>query len=49
MTVEADETYIGGKAANRAYGPIPAKHAVASLVERGGNGPQLPRPECDGE
>jgi transposase-like protein len=36
MTVEADETYIGGKAANRAYGPIPPKHAVASLVERGG-------------
>jgi hypothetical protein len=35
-TVEADETYIGGKAANRAYGPIPPKHAVASLVERGG-------------
>jgi transposase-like protein len=36
MTVEADETYIGGKAANRAYGPIPPKQAVASLVERGG-------------
>jgi transposase-like protein len=36
MTIEADETYIGGKAANRAYGPIPPKHAVASLVERGG-------------
>jgi transposase-like protein len=35
-TVEADETYVGGKAANRAYGPIPPKHAVASLVERGG-------------
>jgi transposase-like protein len=36
MTVEADETWIGGKAANRAYGPIPPKHAVAALVERGG-------------
>jgi hypothetical protein len=36
MTVEADETYIGGKAHNRAYGPIPPKQAVASLVERGG-------------
>jgi transposase-like protein len=36
MTIEADETYIGGKVANRAYGPIPPKHAVASLVERGG-------------
>lgn len=36
MTIEADETYIGGKAANRAYGPIPPKHAVASLVERNG-------------
>jgi transposase-like protein len=36
MTVEADETYMGGKAANRAYGPIPPKHAVASLVERNG-------------
>jgi hypothetical protein len=36
MTVEADETWIGGKAANRAYGPIPPKTAVAALVERGG-------------
>src|ERR1700720_4540311 len=25
MTVEADETYVGGKAENRAYGPIPPK------------------------
>ena len=37
MTIETDETYIGGKAANRAYGPIPPQQAVASLVERGGN------------
>jgi transposase-like protein len=36
MTIEADETYVGGKAHNRAYGPIPPKHAVASLVKRGG-------------
>jgi hypothetical protein len=36
MTIEADETYIGGKSANRAYGPIPPKQAVVSLVERGG-------------
>jgi len=35
-TAEANETYVGGKAANRAYGSIPPKHAVASLVERGG-------------
>lgn len=36
MVIEADETYVGGKAHNRAYGPIPPKRAVASLVERGG-------------
>ena len=36
QTVEADETYVGGKAANRAYGPIPSKQSVMSLVERGG-------------
>ena len=36
MTVEGDETYVGGKAANRAYGPIPHKSPVVSLVERGG-------------
>jgi transposase-like protein len=36
QTIEADETWVGGKAANRAYGPIPPKHAVASLVERNG-------------
>jgi transposase-like protein len=35
-TIEADETYVGGKAANRAYGPIPPKQAVMSLVQRGG-------------
>ena len=36
MTVEADETYMGGKAHNRAFGPIPPKHPVVSLVERNG-------------
>ncbi len=36
QTIEADETYVGGKASNRAYGPIPPKQSVMSLVERGG-------------
>lgn len=36
MTIETDETYIGDKAATRAYGPIAPKQAVASLVERNG-------------
>src|SRR5271165_4272937 len=35
-TIEADETWIGGKAENRAFGPIPPKVAVVSLVQRGG-------------
>ncbi len=34
--VEADESYVGGKAKNKAFGPPPKKHAVFSLVERGG-------------
>jgi transposase-like protein len=34
--IEADETYVGGKAKNRAYKPEPKKHIVMSLVERGG-------------
>lgn len=35
--VEADETYIGGKAKNVHKGkPVPKKHAVVSLVERDG-------------
>src|ERR1700756_1402866 len=34
--VEADETWIGGKGANRAFGPTPVKQAVMTLVERGG-------------
>lgn len=35
--VEADESYVGGKARNAKRGkPVPKKHAVFSLVERGG-------------
>jgi len=34
--VEADESYIGGKAKNRAYKPEPKKHIVMTLIERGG-------------
>jgi len=34
--VEADETYVGGKAKNRAFGPPPKKEPVFSLVERDG-------------
>jgi transposase-like protein len=34
--VEADESYVGGKGRNKAFGPPPKKHAVFSLVERGG-------------
>lgn len=34
--VEIDETYVGGKAKNRAYREPPPKKAVLSLVERGG-------------
>jgi transposase-like protein len=35
-TIEADETWIGGKAENRAYAPVPAKQAVFALVQRDG-------------
>ncbi len=34
--VESDETYIGGKAKNRAFGPPPPKEAVFALIERDG-------------
>ena len=35
--VEADETFAGGKAANRAYTKeLPRKEAIVSLVERSG-------------
>jgi len=36
--VESDETYIGGKAENRAYAPPPPKEAMFALVERDGGG-----------
>lgn len=36
-TVESDETYVGGKAKNAKKGkPIPKKHPVVALIERGG-------------
>lgn len=34
--VEADESYVGGKAKNKAFGPPPKKEAVFALVERDG-------------
>ncbi len=34
--VEVDETYVGGKAKNRAFAPPPKKEAVMGLVEREG-------------
>lgn len=34
--VEADETFVGGKARNRAYREPPPKETVMALVERGG-------------
>lgn len=34
--VEADETYIGGKAKNKAFGDPPKKQIVFALVERDG-------------
>ena len=34
--VEADETWVGGKAKNRAFGPPPTKEPVFALVEREG-------------
>jgi transposase-like protein len=35
--VESDETWVGGKAKNRAYAPEPKKHAVMTLVDRDGD------------
>ncbi len=35
-TVEADETYVGGKQRNKAFKEVRPKEAVISLVERGG-------------
>jgi transposase-like protein len=36
QTVEADETYVGGKAKNHVWAAIPKKQIVVSLVERDG-------------
>src|SRR3954467_15818602 len=36
LVVEADETYVGGNARNKAYGPPPKKEAVLTVVERDG-------------
>ena len=36
VTVEADETFVGGIAKNRATRPVKPKKAVVALVERGG-------------
>jgi transposase-like protein len=36
QVVEADETFVGGRAENRAYKPPPKKAIVLSLVEREG-------------
>ena len=35
--VEADETWVGGLSKNRAFGGIPKKNIVVTLVERGGH------------
>ena len=35
--VEGDETYVGGKAKNKAFGPPPKKAPVFALVERDGD------------
>ncbi|MBK8209802.1 MAG: IS1595 family transposase [Rhodospirillales bacterium] len=34
--IEADETFVGGKAKNKAFGPPPKKMAVFTLIERDG-------------
>ena len=44
MFVEADETFIGGKARNRAYKAPAAKKAVVALVRTQGPRPLLSRP-----
>lgn len=35
--IECDETYVGGKSENRAFGGVPKKKIVVTLVERGGH------------
>src|SRR3954447_131583 len=41
VTVEADETFVGGKARNRAHRKPAAKKMVVALVERGGKARSL--------
>ena len=36
QVIEADESFVGGKAKNKKYGPPPKKEAVFSLLERDG-------------
>jgi transposase-like protein len=47
--VEADESYIGGKAKNKAYGPPPKKMAVFTLVEREGRARSRHVPDVGGD
>jgi transposase-like protein len=48
-TIEADETYMGGKAANRAFGPIPPEASRGFSGRAWRSGSQLPRTERDRE
>ena len=45
--VEADETYVGGKAKNRAYKPEPKKHIVRTQLQRRCAKPQLRSPAAN--
>jgi transposase-like protein len=47
--VEADDTYVGGKAKNRAFREPAPKKAVLSLVERGGDVRSFHVPAVSGE
>lgn len=47
--VEADETYVGGKAKNRAHAEPPKKEAVFSLVERDGKVRSVHLPRVTGK
>ena len=42
QVIEADESFVGGKAKNKKYGPPPKKEAVFSLLERDGRVPLIP-------
>ena len=47
--VEADETFVGGKARNRAYREPPPKQALMALVERGARVASLQVPNVTAE